>query len=372
MVFGNDTTEQLFNKYWAKHGFAGVKNDAGTTLTVPVQRMLNTKNQEALKKFKGITRKQMTATEVEDHVPLIFDPEILSILKEEAPFLEMIPIEGQQGYKAVFNFINSRDAPLGFKSESDVIDLSGESGKDIGFDKGEVDMTIYVDIADISDFTQAAAEHYMDVADTTLGERVKLYAQRKEQQILYGDPSQNTASGWVGDASGYKGLATLYNDKSNAIDKSGKSDNFIKDIKKELAKIKQEENVNVNDLRIITSHTFFDVLSQELVPENVRFAATGTDANIGIQTLRIKGVPVLATHNVDTFVDEGFTVGDEGDVFIVNMRAVRFRALVPFSTVPLARVGLSERTALFEFGALIERTNGNWGRHLKAYNYDGS
>ena len=375
IVMGGHSHETLFKHFWENYGFKGVKNEEGTAVTVPVQRMLHTSNQEQLKRFKGmvakdmhsISQKQMTATEVQDYTPLVFDPEILSILKDEAPFLEAIPQEGQQGYKAVYQRIDSRDAPIGYTSESDSIDLTGYSGKNIGFAKGETDMTIYVDKANISDFTQAAAEHYMNVQDTTLGQRIALYGQRKEKQILYGDTSQDTGTGFIGDANSFDGLAKIFTDQGNDKDKSGVSDNIVKDIRGEIHLMLQNENVSVRDLMVVTSYTMFDKITGELQPAQTRYSATETVADVGIQQLRIHGVPVLATHNVDNHSDSGYTPGSETDVFIVNMRAVRFRSLVPLSSVPLARLGLSQATAIFEFGALIERSGGNWGRYLKNY-----
>lgn len=440
MVLGKQKdASEIFEQYWGKHGFKGVVNDAGVRVSMPVQRLLHNDNQEALKKFKGMTRKaiekQMTSSEVSDSTPLVYDPEILSLFKDEAPFMEQVAQEGQQGYKAVFNRIDSRDEPLGFKSESDVVDLSGNSGKNIGFSKSEVDMAIYVDIADISDFTQAAAEHYMNVEDTTLGERVKLYARRKEQTMLYGNTSLDVKDGGIGDANGYNGLAKLFTDQSNDVDKSSKSADFVEDIRQELYSLKQSENVSMNDMLIVTSWDMFAKLSEDLAPGQTRLGPNQTSANVGIQELRISGVPVVPTHNVDKIqnteivasssstdnevvvpndytqvlsADDTFDVGgteltvastsyssannqttitvdalasdvegetatidiagSRSDVFLVNLRATRFRSLVPFSTVPLGKLGLSERTALFEFGAMIERTNGNWGRYLKAYN----
>lgn len=371
MVMGNKTPEELFKMFWEDYGMKGVKTEQGQTITVPVQRVLHRDNKEVLAQNKGMVRKaitkQMTASEVQSHVPLIYDPEILGILKSNAPFKERVAKEGQQGYKAVFNYIHQRDDPIGFKSESDVLDLTSTSGKNIKFEKGEVDMTIYVDLVDISDFTQAAAEHYVNVEDTTFGERLALYAQRLEQQMLYGDKSQDTDSGYLGDANSFNGLAKLAADASNDVDRSSIDKDFAKDIKSYIHDIMQNEAVNINDLVIVTSWTFFDKITSELVPNQIRYAAVPGDTNVGIEQLRIAGVPVMATHNVSSYTDGDYSIGDENDVFIVNMRAIRHRQLVPLSTVPLGRLGLSERTAIFEFGAMIDRTEGNWIRYLKSY-----
>lgn len=448
MVLGKQNNAQdIYQEYWETQGFKS-RNEAGSKVSMPVQDLLSEENQEVLKEKKGMVRKAMAKqvsgteakamdeTTVSGSTPLIFDPEILSILKQNAPLMDVVPMEGQQGFTAVHNRIDSRDEPIGFTSESDAIDLSDNSANDISFTKTETDMEIYVDLAEISDFTQAAADHYMNVEDTTLGERVALHAQRKEQQILYGDNSLDTKTGGLGDADSYDGLATKFNSAGNQIDKSGTSSSFIKDIKSEIHTMLQTENVTVNNLVIATSHEFFSVLEDEADFDNLRTDPSDRSVDVGLNTLLIKGVPVIPTHNVDlqqedetvdstdtganeivvpndytgvlsgddTFDVDGttFTVestsydsgnnqttitvdsvssgqtgntatfdiaGDPGDVFIFSTRAVRFRALVPFSTVPLAKQGLAETTALFEFGALIEKSGGNFGRHLQAYDF---
>ena len=449
IVMGQKDSSELFDQYWGKHGFVKSRKEAGSSVTAPVQRMLHTSNKEALAKYTGSVRKNiglmvkdaMGSGQVENFTPLVFDPEILSILKQNAPFLETVAMEGQEGFTAVYQRIDTRSDPIGFLSEANSLNLTNAKRGSIGFAKGEQKMKLYVDVAEVADFSQAAAGHYMNVEDTTLGERVALYAQRKEQQILYGNPITDFEGGYLNDGESYPGLSTIYAAQGNEINKSSVDEKFILDIQKEIASIKQKENVSVSDLRIVTSHTFYQVLSSELVPSNMRLQSDSTSANVGVTELRIDGVPVMATHNVDehfqkeevkdsdagdntfevsndysslisdgdviTVTDsEGVSVdltvaengvdytsgtntteitvtalaasitgqtasikvgGDKGDVFITNARANRFRALVPFSAVPLAKLGLSDTTALFEFGAFIERTGGNWGRYLKGY-----
>jgi len=46
----------------------------------------------------------------------------------------------------------------------------------------------------------------------------------------------------------------------------------------------------------------------------------------------------------------------DGDVFLYDERAVQYRALAPDSTVPLGRIGLADRAALFSYGRLIDKT----------------
>lgn len=403
---GADKSE-VFESTWKNHGFDGAVQEAGTKTTVPLQRVVGTDSEEEEKqalKFleektgewqKGKVKrtaatlntggieakvvkdegqmetKTMDIGEVDNFTPLVFDPEIVSILQKKAPVLDLIPQEGQEGFSAVYNIVDQRDDPLGYLSEADAVDLSNNSASDVGFAKDEVDMTRYVDKVTISDFTQAAASHYMNVEDTTLGEKVGQHARRKAQQIFYGDPTQDTQTGFIGDAEGFKGLTGFASDAGNVIDKSGTSSNFIKDIKDEIRQMQQDEAVDKDNLVIVTSHEFFDVLENEADFDNLRTDPSDRTVNVGLNQLQIASVPVIPSSNIDSYTDTGngttYNAGDPGDVFIMSSRTARFRALMPLTMVPLAKNGLSESVALAEFGALVEKSQGNFVRHLQAY-----
>lgn len=395
VVSRSGTASDIYEKCWEEQGFKSTTQDAGANTTAPIQRAikvdrdgnLTEKSKEQIKKIKEhsgddlqfeskaakaameMRTKTMDAGETENFTPLVFDPEIVSIRKQNAPLLDVIPEEGQEGFDAVYNIVDSREDPLGYVSESDAVDLSNNTPSDIGFAKDSTDMVIYTDLVEISDFSQEAAAHYMNVEDTTLGEKVAQHAQRKAQQILYGDTSQDTGTGYIGDANGYDGLKKIAEDASNDIDKSGVSSNFVKDIKSVVREMRQDENVNVNNLVIATSHEFFDVLENEADFDNLRTDPSDQSVNVGLNQLSIGGVPVIPTHNVDSFTDGSYTPGDPGDVFIMSTRTARFRALMPMSMVPLAKNGLAETVALAEFGAFIEKSQGNFVRWLKAYNF---
>lgn len=304
-------------------------------------------------------------------VPLVFDPDILQILKTEAPILEQIPEIGQQGFKAVVNRIDERGQELGFRSEADALDLTAEVENDDTFEQIEVDMEIWLDKVRVSDFARVAGQHYFDVRDTALGQRIAQHAQAKERNVLYGDPSQNTGTGGFGDAEGYDGYAQIITDAGNAVDKSAVditgTDGLLRDIK---AEIKQQLQsalaVSKGDLWLATSHTLFDELENELEVRR-RINDDKTSALYGFEEIRISGVPVVASHNVREHTDAAATAGSEGDVFILNRREAQFRSLLPLSTVPLARVGLAEQVALAEFGAPILRGAGRLSRYL--FNY---
>lgn len=388
------TPDEVFASTWERAGLPAVSQDAGAKTTTSLQNYFKNLDKEEIDQvYKGLTRKTAAALanpdvdtekvtlpgsqktmdigEVDANTPLVFDPEIVSILKQNAPVLDVVPEEGQEGFSAVYNIVSSRESALGYISESDAVDLSNNTENDITFSKSEVDMELYVDKVEISDFTQEAASHYVNVEDTTLGERVGLHAQNKAKQIFYGDPTQDTGTGGIGDAEGFKGLKGYAEDQSNDVDKSGVSSNFIKDIKSVIRQMRQDENVNVNNLVMATSHEFYDVLENEADFDNLRTDPSDRTVNIGLQDggLRIAGVPVIPTHNVDSFSDGAYTPGDPGDVFIFSTRTTRFRSLMPMSMVPLAKTGLAETVALAEFGALIEKSEGNFVRWLKAYSF---
>jgi len=393
VVSRSGTASEIYEKCWEEQGFKSTTQDAGSNTTAPIQRAikvdrdgnLTEKSRKKIQKIEGKTlddfrgkavkaavemqTKTMDAGETENFTPLVFDPEIVSILKQNAPLLDVIPEEGQEGFDAVYNIVDSREDPLGYVSESDAVDLSNNSPSDIGFAKDSVDMTIYTDLVEISDFSQEAAAHYMNVEDTTLGEKVAQHAQRKAQQILYGDPSQSTGTGFLGDSNGFKGLTAFASDAGNVTDKSGVTSNFVKDIKSVIREMRQDENVNVNNLVIATSHEFFDVLENEADFDNLRTDPSDQTVNVGLNQLQIGGVPVIPTHNVDSYTDGSYTPGDPGDVFIMSTRTARFRALMPMSMVPLAKNGFAETVALAEFGALVEKSQGAFVRHLQAYDF---
>ena len=489
--------DDTFNKIWEEHGFSKVSK-GDVVRTAPIQSKYagdSEQSKEQIKNYKGMVRhklgaqvtasskeeyekkvkeisenaagepmeKVMDAGEVEGPTPLVFDPEILSILKETSPLLELVPQEGQEGYKAVYNRIDSREAPVGHVSETQSLSLLSEA-RGINFDKNEVDMTIYTDVAEVSDFSQAAAEHYMNVEETTLAQRVQEHAIDKARKMLYATPSidgygdedanfEDTNDGSLYDSQVYQGMVGYFEDAGNQEDKSGFSGTVVEDVKSEIADLEDQVPVMTQNLVAYTSHALNDYMENE-VDDRARHDSQDTEINFGLQNIRIDGVPVVPGHQVgahnydtsvqdadttndtvtvrgdltatapdgDRFVESGdtftvtesdgtettltvdsvstntvtkadgsdqtesvitvtedvttdfsgddasFTVrGDRGDVFLFSTRSFRYRALAPLSTVPLAKEGLSENVALFEFGALISKAEGAFGKHLAAY-----
>lgn len=387
----SEGSDKLYDKIWKEHGFETTKNEDEIKVTSPVQKRFDSSSKEGRKEieeFKGFAKDKiakvqeegkeksgtMDRTRAEDHVPLVFDPDILALLVENAPILNVVPEEGQEGYKAVYNYINERDDPIGFLSESDSFNLTDEN-RGINMERGEKEMKIWTDVVRISDFSQAAGEHYFDLEETTLGQRVAQHAQSKEVNMLYGDPSQEVNDGGAGDEEGYEGLATIYEDAGNAEDKSDYTGEVIKDVKREIRELEQsEKNVNRQDLNIMSSYTMHDKMENEMDDGSRRHNTNADTLNFGVENLAISGVPITPTHNIREHEfeegEETWNVGSEGDVFVVNTLAARFRSLVPLTTIPLAKVGLADQAAMFEFGTLIDRADGEFGKYLYDYNVE--
>lgn len=354
------------------------------TRSLQAARSADTKTAAATKEViaemdeKGVIDAQVA----ENSTPLVFDPEVLDIQKVEAPLaMGRLPSEGQEGYKAVYNVIDDRDAPIGYVSEADSANVLDDA-RGMNLARGEVEMSIYVDTASITDFSAQAAAHYVDLEDLTLGARVAEHAQLKEQTVLYGNPGGVTTptSGGIADENAYNGLAAIFDAAGNVEDKSAfdpatESDDkaLVNDIKSEISEILQgPNNVRKSDLEIWTSHTVLNRIESELTT----LARHDTDqgsVSYGHEGIDINGVDVVPSHNVDAHVagqdgaGDDVLFGDEGDVFIVNTRSIRFRQLAPLSSIPLGTRGLADEVAMFEYGALISRAEGNWGKQLSAY-----
>ena len=107
-----------------------------------------------------------------------------------------------------------------------------------------------------------------------------------------------------------------------------------------------------------------DVSARIILPDN-RF-------NFGFETIYIDGIPVIASHNVDAHsYDDGaggtYAPGHAGDVFIYNKRATQYYSIAPFSMVPLGRIGLADRSAVYEYCTLHEKAGGFFGKYLYDY-----
>ncbi len=374
---------KIFKAGWEDHGFHAFKRHgemARTTITIQdmfkdasnvEKHFFQKKLQAVMEKRKEIKKDAIDSGLLEDSVPILFDPEILQILRDEAPFVARLPTEGWDGYTVVANRIDDWDEPLGFVDEAGSIDMSGADGKRFTINKLEEKMKIFYDKVVISDFTRKAGDFHMPVRETSLGARISAHARWKEQSILYGKPDEALTDGSPGSANAYKGLSVWLptTDKSGFDTDPDKA--VIQDIKKEIADLMQTaKGISKADMEIWTSWSMLDFLQNQVdVSERIQIGEPGF--NYGFETVRIMGIPVIASHNVaeHTYNDgtDTYVAGTEGDVFLVNKRSYRYRALAPLSVIPLARIGLAEQSALYEFGTTIERSNGQWGKYLTDY-----
>ena len=322
------------------------------------------------------------ANVAENSTPLVFDPEILDILKNSAPLaFDRLARQGQDGYQAVFNVIDERQRPIGFVDEAQSTRLQ-DLARDFNLDREDVPMTIYADTAEIADFSATAASHYMNLEDLAIGPRMSEYALKHEQTVLYGDPGVELPGGSPLSENAFRGLATWFDDAGQSESKSAVDQDFNEDIKAEIRELLQGPYAtDPTDLEIWTSWTMYDALENELTPR-ARHDENANQLNFGDYSLQIGGVPVVPSHNVDehTYVEEDpdddfeipadpaeETVGNEGDVFVVNTNTAVYRELAPLSTFPLAVRGAADEVAMVEYGALIERSKGNFGKYLEGY-----
>ena len=365
----------------------------------------------------------------ERSTPLVFDPEIRQLLKDMAPIAQgRWSRRGQQGYEAVFNRVDQRESPIGRVPEAVARRLQ-DYARDFGLNRESVPMRIYADTAEIGGFASAASAHYMNLEDLTITARMAEYAQFDEQEMFYGryeldslDTSPTGGSAGEFDyaegggseepleggsplgAYATRGLAEWFRladeaatevaelpDTDHSIDKSAVTEDFAEDIKAEVTSLLQGPYAtSITDLEIWTSYTMEDVLENEFVPR-ARHDTNGLEINFGGERLSIKQiVPVVATHNVDenTYTaqdedgteqdawdeyeegDEGFeerTVGDEGDVFIVNTAVWEKRELSPLSSFPLAVRGDSDEVGMVAYDGNVELSGGFFGKHLVGY-----
>jgi len=377
-IFGLNSRERLFDHFWKSQGFYA----DGDGLTVSIQSAMH--DPATREKFKGFLgraikaqmepeRAKATATTVSTAIPLVFDPDVIDILRTDAPLLARLPMRGYSGDPVRVNWISARAAPVGMVNEAAALVLNTQASNDFTLSHTDYNHKIYADRVDISDFAErVAADGPVNVRDTALGARISEWAQFKEQQVLYGDHTRGLKDGSPGDANAFDGMI-VETAAGNIIDKAdvnlADSQALLKDIKSEIKSLLQTRGVYKGDLEIWTSHTLFDELENELQTRAI-LDQNQASVNFGYEVIYISGVPVIASHNVDrhSYGNGTYTPGDEGDVFIMNKRANAFASLAPLFIVPLGRAGLGDMMAMGEYGTYIDRAGGQFSKYLQAYN----
>ena len=390
-VLGFRNPIEVYNHFWKNHGFAVVGYD-GTTESVQ-RKLARPENRERMKgyvakkvgdylngdglKRKGGTTTGITTSEtVAAAVPIIYDPEILDILRTDAPLMAEVSIVGWPGTHYKGANIAVREHPIGFLSETASIDVTSLTRR--GFELGDIEMPmrIQADVVGISDFGQRSSEHQFSLRDTALGARFSEAVQLKEQAMLYGNPTSDVTNGGLTDANAPTGFAKQFdyktgNDPDGVVDKSSvslsASDALLKDIKAEIKGVLKSYNVTPSDLFIGTSWDIHDELDNEINVHGRTEVGQGT-VNYGAERLTIMGVPVIPTHNIKKHaLWTSGTIGSEGDVFILNKRAHIIASLAPPFILPLGRRGLSDEWVMGDYYCVVDRSGGKFGKYLKGY-----
>ena len=336
------------------------------------------------------TRAAIDASVVQEATPIEVDPQIVSIIDDQAPLLDLVQTEAQAGFTAQYSVISDQSAPVGAVSEAEAIDLTDKAYGDFSLQTESEDMGIWVDVVSMSDFTQRSQDSlgHIDVEQTTLGERVKVYSKYTAGELLYGDPKATVGpQGSIQSKRASRGLARMAQDAAdndvgaatNVVDKSTVSGGYLEDIKKEVTRLATRTGATYSDLVAVTSPDFYDAVENE-ANTVVRLSGYDEDIEIGGRQITIKqDVPLEEVravgrqqHGQMDYVDAsngGNFTPDDGDVFIFDQSTFRRRQLAPLSSVPLARTGLADTAALFCYRAHIDKSLGAHIKYLQGYDF---
>lgn len=308
--------------------------------------------------------------------PVSVDPLLTDIQRSEAPVLGILQSRAQAGFEAKYNVIDERSEPIGMVDENEAAgDISSLDEGDFGLSTDSKDMKIFLDQARISDFSQRAEDTlgYMDLSETTLGQRTIAHALFKAKQIFYGDPSVGAGDRSIEDGDAYGGMAKIADDAGNSIDKTATSSGFLDDLLDETTVQVTNTGLTWNAARWLVSPQFYNAIYSDVTP-TVRIDGYEADVEYGPRGLAIgfeQGtVQISPCDNIRDYSSELSGVGSSsnvGDAFLIDERAMQFRNLAPFSTVPLGRTGLADKVALFEYGTLVDKSQGAHTLWLQGY-----
>lgn len=365
---GEDYADHLDETFGTKHPFLAATAAGGE---YQPGQMPSAKSIKAVDDMVG--KDVVDATTVQDAAPVRVDPMVVDVTRTRAPVLDRIMVQAQQGFEAKYNVISGRSEPIGYAPESDVIDLSDNGYGDFTMPTDSDAMKIFVDQINVSDFSQRAMSslNYMDLENTTLGQRTIAWALTKAAAYFYADTSAATDSlgyGSLGSTNTFDGFAKIASDNGNDIDKSTASSGLLEDLKYELTAQVQNTGLTYADAEILVSPTMFDALENE-ANAVVRLDTFSEGIDFGGRQLSIKGAPVTECPNIIPNFDLPWASSreDEGNAFIVDRSAMQFRALAPLFTLPLGRQGLADRAALAEYGTLLDKSQGEHTLFLEGY-----
>lgn len=308
--------------------------------------------------------------------PVDVDPLIVDVQRSAAPVLNIIQTQAQAGFQAQYNIIENRDDPVGFLSETEAAgDLENQfSEQSFSLPSDSKDMKIQLGLVKVSDFTQRAQQtlEYMDPRQTALGQATIAHALQKARAIFYGDPSVGAGDRSIEDGDSYEGLAKIFNDAGNAIDKTATSSGFLGDLLDEVTVQTENTGLTWDRARYLVSPRMYNAIYDQVTPV-VRIDGYDADVEYGPQGLALGtemgSVNISPCPNIRSYSGFSGTASnaDPGDVFLIDELAHQFRQLAPMFTVPLGRTGLADRVAMAEYGTLIDKDHGNHGLWLQGY-----
>lgn len=358
-----DEKTQAEAMYGVRHPFMAGMLDSFSDATVRDAEVV-TEHTRNIGDGPDRTRALVDNSVVKSASPVVVDPEIFSILRSEAPILDVIPTVAQAGFTAQYNVFDQRTLEKFFQSESEAADMTGDAGSDFRVQTETKDMKIMATLIDVGDFSQRAEESldYMNLMDTTLGQVMEEWFIASSKAYLYGDTSTTPGSGPHEDANGFDGMAKIASDAGNVNDKTSVSSGRLEDLLDFLTARTQDSSMSFAKGHYLVSPAFYNTIYDEVTPV-VRIDGYDADVEFGPRGLAIgheRGtVPITPVDGIRDLSSESNNAGSnstDGDVFLYDERAVQFRALAPDSTVPLGRTGLADRAALFKYGTLIDKT----------------
>lgn len=307
--------------------------------------------------------------------PVEFDPMIVDVQRSTAPIVtDYIMSRAQAGFTASYNIIDEREFG-GFLSEAEAADLSGNlSNQNPTWTNRQKDMKLQVGLVEISDFSSMAEDslNYIDLRETTIGQAVVAHTLQKARGMLYGDTA-GTDNQDIGDADAFDGLATIFDDAGNSTSKTTVASGFLDDMLDELITKVTNTGLTWDRARFIVSPQMYKAIYSEATPvvrldgyeADVDYGPRGISLGFENGTTQISPEPNIRSYG--TSYGGNADSADPGDVFLIDEVAVQVRQLMPMTTVPLAKTDLTEKAALAEFYTLIDKSQGEHGEWLQAY-----
>ena len=161
-VFGLSNPTQLYEHFWKSQGF--VAGSDGLTQSIQGAMQDPTVREQykgfLARGFKALMEPEQakaTSTTVATAIPLVFDPDVIDILRTDAPLLARLPMRGYSGDPIRVNWISARAAPVGMVNEASALTLNLQASNDFTLSNTDYNHKIYADRVDISDFAERVA-----------------------------------------------------------------------------------------------------------------------------------------------------------------------------------------------------------------------